>query len=245
VIELLTVTLDLKLIETWSVLAGRDSHATDHSYDWVFRSKCADAHYQRYKTSAELLKFNVASRDQFFDGLRVELGKSLSDLEQTMGTRWVVRVECNSQAECLWSLRVLQPESATMVCLSSLRMHSSHPFLRHKSNHRDIRPVYDQERGRLQRLVPALFDVLVLNEKGEVTEGTRSNLFIRRGQKWQTPPLECGLLGGVERKFFIEELNNNSSVEFKEAIVTPDQLRIADEIILTNSVRGRVSVKWY
>ncbi len=105
--------------------------------------------------------------------------------------------------------------------------------------------VYDQERVRLQRLVPALFDVLVLNEKGEVTEGTRSNLFIRRGQKWQTPPLACGLLGGVERKFFIEELNNNnSSVEFKEAIVTPDQLRIADEIILTNSVRGRVSVKW-
>ena len=43
------------------------------------------------------------------------------------------------------------------------------------------------------------FDMLFVNERGEVTEGGRSNLFVKLDGQWVTPPLESGVLPGVMR----------------------------------------------
>jgi 4-amino-4-deoxychorismate lyase len=44
-----------------------------------------------------------------------------------------------------------------------------------------------------------LDDVIFLNERGEVCEGTITTVFFDKGQGMRTPPLTCGVLPGVLR----------------------------------------------
>lgn len=79
------------------------------------------------------------------------------------------------------------------VALAGARLHSADPWLRHKTTQRTL---YDATRAAL----PAGVDeMLFQNERGEICEGTITNLFFDRGQGLCTPPLACGLLPGVLR----------------------------------------------
>ncbi len=79
-------------------------------------------------------------------------------------------------------------------------------------------------------------EVLFLNEKGFVTEGSISNIFLIKENKIFTPKVESGLLPGVVRKFIVDEFN----VIEKEVIL--DDLFNADEIFITNSLLGIMGV---
>jgi para-aminobenzoate synthetase / 4-amino-4-deoxychorismate lyase len=52
---------------------------------------------------------------------------------------------------------------------------------------------------------PGADDVVLVNERGEVTETTRANLVVSLGGRWVTPALGCGLLPGVERQRLLDE----------------------------------------
>jgi para-aminobenzoate synthetase/4-amino-4-deoxychorismate lyase len=123
-------------------------------------------------------------------------------------------------------------QSGRMVTLSSTRTSSSDLFLYHKTTNRDL---YDREYKQYSRL--GFFDVLYRNERGEITEGAISNVFIKRGADFYTPPLECGVLDGVYRRAFIKDHTN-----VYEKVLTVDDLVQADAIFLCNSVRGMVEV---
>ena len=83
---------------------------------------------------------------------------------------------------------------------------------------------------------PAVFDALFFNEKGELTEGARSNVFLVKDGAWFTPPIQSGLLNGVMRK---EVLN---SYKVQEQKLYREDLTNADEVYLSNSLRGLVRV---
>lgn len=78
-------------------------------------------------------------------------------------------------------------------------------------------------------------EAIMLNNAGFVCCGTSCNVFVRNGDQYTTPPLSDGVLDGITRHHFIKE--NLSSVD--ENHITPEQLMAADEIWLTNSLRGR------
>jgi len=78
-------------------------------------------------------------------------------------------------------------------------------------------------------------EVLFLNQRGEVTEGARSNVFVRRGDILLTPPLDAGLLNGCLRA----ELIANGTAQ--EARLTPDDL--SGEVFFGNSLRGLIPAK--
>lgn len=101
---------------------------------------------------------------------------------------------------------------------------SADPFLYHKTTSRSL---YAEEAA----LRPDCADVLFINERGEVTEGTISNIVARIGGELVTPPLCCGLLPGV----FREELLENG--EIRERVICREELETAEEIFLVNSVR--------
>jgi para-aminobenzoate synthetase/4-amino-4-deoxychorismate lyase len=97
------------------------------------------------------------------------------------------------------------------------------------------RKLYDDE---YERYVKQRFnEVLFLNEKNEVVEGSRTNLFAKFGKSWLTPPLNCGALPGIYRNYFIQ---NHQDVT--EQNINIEDLANADEIILTNAVRGEIKV---
>jgi para-aminobenzoate synthetase/4-amino-4-deoxychorismate lyase len=83
--------------------------------------------------------------------------------------------------------------------------------------------------------------VLFLNQRGEVTEGAISNIFVEKEGRWFTPPIECGLLPGVYRRHLLE-----TQPRIEPRILTMQDLKDADVIYLTNAVRGlrRVEVEW-
>jgi para-aminobenzoate synthetase/4-amino-4-deoxychorismate lyase len=106
---------------------------------------------------------------------------------------------------------------------------SSELFLRHKTS---IRSVYDAAWRAAE--ARGAFDALFFNERGELTEGGRSNVFIRIGEHWYTPPLSCGLLPGVIRSVMLEAPAWNAS----ERVITRELLEQADDIVVCNALRG-------
>ncbi|MET0982921.1 MAG: aminodeoxychorismate synthase component I, partial [Telluria sp.] len=84
------------------------------------------------------------------------------------------------------------------LLLAEETTHSADVFLRHKTS---IRSRYDAAWRAAE--AQGAFDALFFNERGELTEGGRSNVFVRLGGSWFTPPLSCGLLPGVMRSVML------------------------------------------
>jgi 4-amino-4-deoxychorismate lyase len=77
--------------------------------------------------------------------------------------------------------------------LAATRLASDDPWLRVKSTRR---AGYDAARAGM---AAGLDEVIFLNERGEMCDGTITTVFFDRGQGMRTPPLSCGLLPGVLR----------------------------------------------
>ncbi len=114
------------------------------------------------------------------------------------------------------------------VTLSSERVDSRDPMLFHKTTQR---PLYTYALHAAQQA--GFNEVLFLNERGEVSEGAISNIFIERNGILLTPPVECGLLAGVYRRHLLA-----ARASTREQVLTLDDLKNADELYLANAVRG-------
>lgn len=80
-------------------------------------------------------------------------------------------------------------------------------------------------------------DVIFLNENGYVTETSCANIFIVKNEEIFTPKIECGLLAGIIRAKIIENF------DVKERNITIQDLKESQEIIITNSLMGVMSIK--
>ena len=76
--------------------------------------------------------------------------------------------------------------------------------------------------------------MLFCNAQGELTEGGRSNLFIKLDGHWYTPPLTAGLLPGVMRAVLLEDPDWHAT----ERRLTLKDLHAAEEIVVCNALRG-------
>ncbi len=119
--------------------------------------------------------------------------------------------------------------------ISTTAVSSADPILRHKTTRRAF---YDAELKDWSART-GCFDVIFVNERAEVTEGARTNLFIQRGAAILTPPLECGLLDGTLRRWMLD----SQAIRTRECVLTVAELVSADRIFLGNSVRGLVEVR--
>ncbi len=79
---------------------------------------------------------------------------------------------------------------------------------------------------------------LLLNEKKQVVEALNGNIFLVKGDRLKTPPLEDGCLKGVLRKQIISIIGQVPDYLFEEASVSPFELQKADEIFITNVITG-------
>ncbi|MBN1824486.1 MAG: aminodeoxychorismate synthase component I [Endomicrobiales bacterium] len=116
---------------------------------------------------------------------------------------------------------------------SKFRVNSGDMYLYHKTN---IRKIYDSELKKYSKR--GFFDVFFTNERGEVTEGARSNIFVLKKGRYYTPPVACGLLPGVFRRDFMKKHR------VIEKVLYPRDLYRADKVFFGNSVRGLVEIKF-
>ena len=82
---------------------------------------------------------------------------------------------------------------------------------------------------------PGVFDTLLWNSEGEITECTRGNVALLMDGRWVTPPLRCGLLGGIARA------NALRDGRVAEAVVRVDDLPRVQALAFVNSLRGWIA----
>jgi len=114
------------------------------------------------------------------------------------------------------------------IMVSATPVFSGDRFLRHKTTRRQL---YDQQFERA--LQQGYDDVLFLNERGEVTEGAISSVFIEKKGQWFTPPVACGLLPGIYRRHLLE-----TKPAASEKTLRLGDLVSADAVYICNAVRG-------
>ncbi|EDP70475.1 4-amino-4-deoxychorismate lyase, putative [Flavobacteriales bacterium ALC-1] len=109
-----------------------------------------------------------------------------------------------------------------------------------KSNNKAIQVI-----GSIYAKENDLDNCLVLNTNKSVLEALNGNLFLVKGDKIKTPPLEDGCLKGVMRKQILEILAKDVNLFVEEASISPFELQKADELFITNVIKGIVPITQY
>ncbi len=188
---------------------------------WAQGPVRGDRHLARMARSAEIL------------GIAFDRGKAercLRDAAAASERELRLRLVLDEDGEFHGSAAPLAKSPAAWTyAVSPLRVQSGDLLARHKI---DWRELYDGEQARLARET-GCDEVVFLNERGEVAEGSRSTVFLRRGGVLLTPPLSAGILDGCLRRELLDK------GLCREAILTPDDLSTG-EVLLGNSLRGLI-----
>ncbi len=178
-------------------------------------------HLQRLDRSAEELGFvcdtDVIGRDVWSTGCRQT---------ERVVMRLLLARDGSHQIQLRPAPVTGRPEFLRMAAIT---VDSADPMLRHKTT---ARSVYEQARGDC----PEEGDVLLTNERGEITETSILNIAVLRDGKWITPPLACGVLPGTMRA----ELLDNGAI--REGVILAADLKPGETIRCFNAVRGVVDV---
>jgi len=191
----------------------------------------ADRHLARLAASAEWCGFPLDRAK-----LQDRIDKTCAGFEAKAGYR--LRIALSKSGEIAVTSAPLVPlaHSTLDVLLASehgFAARSAHdPLLRHKTTFRE-----DYDRAWREAETQGAFDMLFFNERGELTEGGRSNVFVRLDGRWSTPPLDAGLLPGVMRGVLIEEL------EAEERTLTREDLGRAESLMICNALRGALPAR--
>jgi para-aminobenzoate synthetase/4-amino-4-deoxychorismate lyase len=139
-----------------------------------------------------------------------------------------LRLAMNAAGAFAVQTGVLQElQQPVRLMLADERTSASDLFLRHKTT---LRAQYDAAWKEAE--AAGGFDKLFFNQRGELTEGGRSSVFVKADGKWFTPPLASGLLPGVMRAVVLDAWGAS------EAVITREMLLQAEEIRVCNALRG-------
>ena len=183
-----------------------------------------DRHLARLYSSAAELGFAC-------DPERV--GEALSDATGGHGIALRARLALQRNGEATAAAQPYEPLAANKVWrlrLAATKLDSQDMLLRHKTSRRQL-----YTHARSEYLVTQADEVLLANERGELCEGTITNLFADFGDGMlATPRLDCGLLPGILRGALLDE---GRAVE---AIYSFEDLKSAKAIFVGNSLRGLI-----
>lgn len=121
--------------------------------------------------------------------------------------------------------------SPVRLALATRPMPPADEFIRHKTTRRDAYDAFAPSAGG------GIFDTLLWNADGELTETTIGNIALKIGGRWLTPPVTSGLLPGVYREVLLAE------GRISEAVLRIGDLQRAEAVAMLNSVRGWMDVE--
>ncbi len=195
-------------------------------------------HLGRLKKSATYFEFHFGSQYA-----RRSLHKAVKKYQKESGKKEILRVRLLQHRNGAVSVNCFpftpDPEDKVIsFAISEKRLDSTDEFLKHKTTRRAL---FDSEHDRLSRET-GCDEVLFLNERDELCEGSRSNLFIvpkeaQENDKMLTPAHASGLLPGTLRQKLLMQKRAT------EAVLTLRDLEGAEKIYFGNSVRGLQQAK--
>ena len=182
-----------------------------------------ERHLERMSKSAEYFGY-VFERDDIVE----MLDKAVALESEALRVRVLLARDGAARVES-YPLDMRDDGRVRCVALMPDSVRSDDVFLYHKTTRREVYRTAAEA-------FPDADDVLLMNERGEVTESTVANLIVETGGVSYTPPLSSGLLPGTMRAELLER------GEISERVIMPDDLAAADALWLINSVRGRMRV---
>ena len=204
----------------------------DQSFGLIETMRCQNGrcdllqlHMDRLHSSAKHFHFRF-DRESIQSAIEQQIAKLDSE------THYKLRLVLDHRGACAFNtpepIAAGEPVGPIQTRLWPTPIDSTNPLLQHKTTRRAL---YDHASAEGRR--QGFADVLFINEHGHVTEGAIHNIFVRHGIRWRTPPVSDGLLPGVYRNHLLA-----TRTGIIESSLTPEDLCTADEIWLTNAVRG-------
>ncbi|MBU9401257.1 aminodeoxychorismate synthase component I [Burkholderia multivorans] len=203
----------------------------------LFETTCAtradgirhvDRHLARLQRSADAFGFRFDA-----DALRRAIGARCAALDGDGPYRMKLSLAKDGTLDIVAAALKPLPAGPVRVWLAAdhgfAPMRANDALLLHKTTRRA-----DYDRAWQAAEALGGFDMLFVNERGELTEGGRSNLFVMLDGQWVTPPLASGVLPGVMRAVLLDD----RAFGAVERIVTRDDLARAQALLLTNALRG-------
>lgn len=155
------------------------------------------------------------------DAVRVRLSERAASLPPRPRK---IRMEVSADGALMLEDVDVKPSTPVRVALAATPVDSGDEFLRHKTSRRGV-----YERARASR--PEAGDVLLWNERRELTETSGANLVLVIDGRRLTPPVSSGLLAGTFRCHLLEH------GEIEEEVLSVGSLARATQLFLINSVR--------
>jgi para-aminobenzoate synthetase/4-amino-4-deoxychorismate lyase len=184
-----------------------------------------DRHTARLQDSADYFAFRF-DRAEWLDRLE-DLARSLPSVDHKVR---VALSRTGNLAITATPLSEIARPPVQRVALAQHPIDSGDVFLYHKTSRRTL---YDAARAARSDCD----DVILWNERGEITESCTANVAIELNGELITPPIEGGLLGGTFRGWLIDQ------GQIAERVISIEMLRSARRIYLINSVRKWMDVQ--
>jgi len=201
-----------------------------------------ERHLERLKTSADFFGITL-STSKLEDAVTAHVSALKQHTEKGTGNNsnhYKVRLLLDDSGDCTISSEAIDNAGTSTdknkqpkVALSHFRIEANNLFRQHKTTNRKL---YNDEFTKYES--QGFYDVLFLNEQGNIAEASRHNLFIEKGGVLFTPPIKDGALPGVMRS----DLLASQQHHVIEQSLTLEDITSADHVYLSNSVRGLVEV---
>jgi len=195
-----------------------------------------EKHISRLLDSADYFDFSISRRGEVLSPQGGEtpplhpkeiLETYLHEISSQFTSPQRVRLLLNKNGKLNFQAKPFQPletHPPMKVCLAKDPVDSGNVFLYHKTTHREV-----HESALID--FSDCDDVLLHNERNELTEFTIGNLVVEMDGQLFTPPLSCGLLPGTFRAHLLE------TGQVEERIIQVEELKDCTKVFLVNSVR--------
>jgi len=186
-----------------------------------------DYHLKRLVETGDYFDYPI-----FLKKIHASLNEAVSSLEDAsckirllVNAAGDVSVESSRIESCFFRTK-------PRVRLAGKPVNTQTPFIYHKTDHRAL---YEEQLA----CHPRMDDVILWNERDEITESCYSNIALEMKGILYTPPVTCGLLAGTYRQWMLDQKS------LQERVLHRDDLARADKIMLMNSVRGLREAKYF
>jgi 4-amino-4-deoxychorismate lyase len=164
------------------------------------------------------------------------IGQALTDAVGSAAAPLRIRLVLSPNGDVTVSAQPFEPLPPGKIWtlrIAGARLDSTDPLLRHKTSRRTA-----YMKARSEFPIPGADEVILLNERGEVCEGTITNVFVEEADgTLLTPAVACGLLPGILRAELMEE------GRAREGVLTPDDLKDGRRLFVGNSLRGLIPAR--
>ena len=185
-----------------------------------------EEHLNRLKNAAEYFLFNYNFKD-----IHESITKAAEKLEPDKKYKMKITLDKWGSTN-IYNSEINAGNDKVKVAVSNKRIDSKNKYQYFKTTNRKM---YDEELKKYKN--KGFYEVIFLNEKGDIAEGSFTNIFIKKDNSWFTPQIESGILNGIYRDYLLK-----NKILYKEKSLSLNDLKNADKAMLVNSVRGEVIV---